>query len=101
MKKPSHIELVPNETTEYSISLPFSSLTASLSSAGEAIIVGSFQKSKPKQEQSQLSDYVIFPDIILNLTPDGEVNKVSSSKDAENTESQETNNHKDELDNLL
>jgi len=102
VKKPSHIELVPNEDTEYSISLPFSSLTASLSSAGEAIIVGSFQKSKPRQGQAQLSDYVIFPDIILNLTPDGEVNKISSSKDAEtNAATQETNNGKDELDDLL
>lgn len=100
VKKPSHIELVPNENTEYSISLPFSSLTASLSSSGEAIIVGSFQKSKPKQGQVQLSDYVIFPDLILNLTPDGEVNKVASSKDTEKN-TQEENNGKDELDGIL
>ena len=68
VKKPSYIELLPNEFTEYVISLPHGPLTQNLGDEGELVVVGTFRKSVPKEGAPKTSDYVIFPELVLNLT---------------------------------
>ena len=70
-KKPLYIELLPYETSDYVISLPHSPLTKDLDNEGELVVVGKFQKSVPKEGSPKTSDYVIFPELVLNLTSAG------------------------------
>ena len=71
VKKPSYIELLPHESTDYVISLPHGSLTQDLGDEGELVVVGTFRKSVPKEGSPKTSDYVIFPELVLNLTSAG------------------------------
>lgn len=107
-KKPSYIELTPYEETSYVIAVPHSSATQTLDDEGELVVVGKFQKSKPKEGNPKTSDYVIFPELVINLTSGSEgVSTNTDEGDATEDEarapktSQEKGKKKSELDKLL
>lgn len=64
LKNPNFIQIYLSETAP-TISMPYSPMTARLSDNGYMIILGTLQKSKPKDGQPALTDYVIFPEIII------------------------------------
>lgn len=112
VKKPSYIELLPHESTEYVIAMPHGVLTQDLDDEGELVVLGSFRKSVPKEGTPKTSDYVIFPELILNLTSSGISVSANSGHEEESKEdgavkkSQEKSpdtpkSKKDDLDSIL
>jgi hypothetical protein len=52
--------------------LRYSKLTSTtLDDEGKAVILGKFQKSVPSEGQPQATDYIIFPDVVINLNAKG------------------------------
>ena len=113
-KKPLYIELLPYESSDYVISLPHGPLTHNLGDEGELVVVGKLQKSVPKKEGSpKISDYVIYPEIVLNLTPtethastdhadDGSNDSEEGSGEGQKKKSPDTaKSKKDDLDSIL
>ena len=76
VKMPSYISLLTEEGDM--VILTYSKYTSNaLDDSGEAVILGKLEKSKPAEGQPQIADYIIFPDVVLNLNakngkPDGE-----------------------------
>ena len=76
VKMLSYISLLTEEGDI--VILRYSKYTSNaLDDSGEAVILGTLQKSKPVEGQPQIADYIIFPDVVLNLNakngkPDGE-----------------------------
>jgi hypothetical protein len=84
VKMPMYISLLTEEGD--SVMLAYSKLTSStLDENGEAVILGTFQKSKPAEGQPQLTDYIIFPDVVINLNAkdDGKNPQQSSEENGE------------------
>ena len=79
-------------------------MTKDLGNDGELIVVGKFLKSAPKGNAPKTSDYVMFPELILNLTSDGAQISTDSTS-GENSEINEENSsekgNKDDLDTIL
>lgn len=90
-KFPGRIDLMPGDGV--TITLPFSSMTANLPDEGEVIVLGAIRKTKVVEGQPTVNDYIIFPDIVISTTEEGE-----ESKTTENNKSESNDN---ELDNLL
>lgn len=66
VKMPSYISLLTEEGD--TVMLRYSKLTSATSDEnGEVVILGTFKKSKPTEGQPQITDYIIFPDVIVNL----------------------------------
>lgn len=84
VKMPNYISLLTEEGDM--VMLTYSKLTSTtLDDNGEAVILGTFQKSKPAEGQPQLTDYIIFPDVVINLNAkvDGEKSQQSSEGNGE------------------
>ena len=78
--------------------LAYSKLTSStLDENGEAVILGTFQKSKPAEGQPQLTDYIIFPDVVINLNAKSE----KESQNSEEGKSGQGGEEEEDLDNIL
>ena len=105
VKTPSYIELlIPDDTSSYIIALPHSSMTKNLSNDGELIVVGKFQKSVPKGNAPKTSDYIMFPELILNLTSDGSqisTDPISGGNSEVSEENSSEKGNKDDLDTIL
>lgn len=102
-KKPSYIEITPNESTVCTISLPYSPITQGLDDEGELIVVGNFQKSKPREGQPKTSDYVIFPELVINISESGDVkvHTTDSGNKDDGKEEETAKAKKDEIDDVL
>ncbi len=96
VKMPMYISLLTEEGD--SVMLAYSKLTSStLDENGEAVILGTFQKSKPAEGQPQLTDYIIFPDVVINLNAKSE----KESQNSEEGKSGQGGEEEEDLDNIL
>ena len=81
VKMPMYISLLTEDGDM--VMLTYSKLTGTtLDDSGEAVILGTFQKSKPAEGQPQATDYIIFPDVVINLNAkmEGESNQSTGGK---------------------
>ena len=66
VKLPNYISLLTEEDDE--VMLRYSKLASTvLDDNGEVVILGTFKKSKPAEGQPQLTDYIIFPEVLINM----------------------------------
>ena len=66
VKMPNYIALLTDEGD--TVMLRYSKLTSTtLDDEGKTVILGKFQKSVPAEGQPQATDYIIFPDVVINL----------------------------------
>jgi len=91
VKTPSYIEIIPFENANGQIVMTYSPITKELRDEGELVVVGSFAKPVPRNNQPALSDYIIFPDIVIDLNP-GEASGKVGSGDEEETKKTSSNN---------
>lgn len=66
VKMPGYISLLTED--QETVIMAYSKLTSNaLDQDGEAVILGTLQKSRPVEGQPQIADYIIFPDVVINL----------------------------------
>lgn len=66
VKMPGYISLLTED--QEIVMMYYSKLTSNaLDQDGEAVILGTLRKSKPVEGQPQIADYIIFPDVVINL----------------------------------
>lgn len=84
VKMPSYISLLTEEGDI--VILAYSKYTSNaLDDNGEAVILGKLEKSKPAEGQPQIADYIIFPDVVLNLNAsDGKPEMASGTPSSTN-----------------
>lgn len=89
VKMPSYISLLTEEGDI--ILLTYSKYTSNaLDDNGEAVILGKLEKSKPIEGQPQIADYIIFPDVVLNLNAsDGKSEKSDAGNETPANEDNE------------
>lgn len=90
VKMPSYISLLTEEGAIVILSYN-KYVSNTLNENGEVVILGTLQKSRPVEGQPQIADYIIFPDVLLNLNVNEGTPEIKS----------ETQTSDDELDKIL